>query len=278
MKFRSIRTLICNRQELKPCLEPKFYSLICSLDPVYPLSCLFFIQAEILQQYKERRLMPMWKEKLSWGLFIFVSFLWVYWQKEYLWVPVSACLKFSLKSGVWEGAVSTVASSFFQFPTSTAMQPCRQERGWRGMPLTAAALGLLALLHLQSPWGGWRISWSSFLLPAPAPASSKGFVYQLLYFPDLGSPLVSLSLSTSLGTLDLGEGSIKVWWVKAFWMRASVRVSPWRWKALHSMEICKRACQCQVVFTQVASSYCCFWSSPLALSEMESWIRLLKET
>lgn len=51
----SIRTLICNRQELKPYLKPKFYALICSLDPVYPLSCLSFTLAEILQQYKGRR-------------------------------------------------------------------------------------------------------------------------------------------------------------------------------------------------------------------------------
>lgn len=59
MKLGSIRTLICNKQDLKPCLEPKFYPLICSLDPMYSLSCLSFIQAEILQHYKGRRLMPM---------------------------------------------------------------------------------------------------------------------------------------------------------------------------------------------------------------------------
>lgn len=54
------------------------------------------------------------------------------------------------------------------------------------------------------------------------------------------------------------------------------RVSPRRWKALHSMEVCKRARQCQVVFTQVASSCRCLWSSPPASSETESWIRPLK--
>lgn len=59
-----------------------------------------------------------------------------------------------------EGAVSNapLASSFFHSPTSTAAQPSRQEGGWRGMPLTAASQGLLALVHLQSPRGGWRIS------------------------------------------------------------------------------------------------------------------------
>lgn len=57
--------LICNRQELKPCLEPKFSSWVCSLDLMYCLPCLSLIQAESFSRYKERT--PGICEKRNWG-------------------------------------------------------------------------------------------------------------------------------------------------------------------------------------------------------------------
>lgn len=128
-------------------------------------------------------------------------------------------------------------------------------RGVEGNASVSCLLPLLALVHLQSHWGGWRISWSSLLLPALVPASSKRFPY-----PEFLS-VSSLSLHTPLHISDLGgEGSTRFGEWKPYGWEQVGRVGPRRWKALHGVEVCKRTRQCQLVFAQVASSSHCLWS------------------
>lgn len=156
-------------------------------------------------------------------------------------------------------------SGHFSTPTSPPWCSPEGRKGGGGMPVTAAS----------------RHSWLWFICKAteeagefPEAPSSYMPWYQRLAKVSLPEVPFCFSI-VPYGTQTNEKGAPRFGEWRPGWQKMRIEGLRRR-KALHSMEVCKRARQCQAVFTQVACSSHCLWSPPPALSEIGSWIRLLK--
>lgn len=260
-------------QQARTHLGPKFSSWLCGIDHVsYALP--FFLPAkEFPAGIKRGDFWQMWKTLGCSGEILCFYFLGLGLnrggkKRSQIHMPVPFPLSFSLQSRIWEGAAlnTPLLWAFFHSHISTMVQPWRQEGGWRNAS-DSCLPPLLALVHLQSHWGGWRISWGSLLLHALVPAFSKGLTSRssLLFFhcPLWDSGVLRRREHQGL----VSEGLDNRRWEEKVSEDERLFIA-WRF--------CKRAHQCQAVFTQVACSSHCLWSPPPALSEIGSWIGLLK--